>query len=49
MLLETFWLDRLVQAFSTCEDWATLLKGSSDFRGGMSGGGGGDGGDAGGK
>ena len=32
VLLDSFWLDKLLQAFSTCEDWATLLKNSSDFR-----------------
>ena len=32
VLLNTFWLENLLQSFSACEDWSTLLKNSSDFR-----------------
>ncbi len=34
VLLEPFWLDRMLQSFSVCDDWAALLKTSSEFRNG---------------
>jgi hypothetical protein len=30
--IESYWLDRLMDAFSQCDDWACLLKSGADFK-----------------
>ena len=32
VLLEPFWMDRMLQSFSACDDWASLLRNSKEFR-----------------
>jgi hypothetical protein len=31
---ETYWLESLVHAFASCDDWTSLLRSSKTFRGG---------------
>jgi hypothetical protein len=31
---ETYWLESLVHAFASCDEWASLLRASKTFRGG---------------